>query len=272
MQLRRALVVALCVLAGVAGAKGQQSPPQAFDLSGSDERAIQVADELAQAMGGVDAWNRARFLRYDYVTERDGNIGRRVQHLWDKHTGRYRVDTMNEGKLLTVLFNVNSKEGSAYIEGQPVAAEENQKWVDFGYQRYINDGYWFYMPFKWKEPGVSLKYEGEEEIDGTTYDVVRLTYDNVGLTPDDIFWGYVNKQTHLMDQWGYVLKGREVPRTYRKWSDWQEFGGIQLALEKVASDDPTRKTMFRNVGVYTDVQDRYFTAPEATLSEFRAGP
>ncbi|MCZ6750307.1 MAG: hypothetical protein O7E51_00590 [Acidobacteria bacterium] len=272
MQVRRALAVALCVLAGVAGAKGQQSPPQAFDPSGSDERAIQVADELAQALGGVDAWNRARFLRYDYVTERDGNIGRRVQHLWDKHTGRYRVDTMNEGKLLTVLFNVNSKEGSAYIEGQPVAAEENQKWVDFGYQRYINDGYWFYMPFKWKEPGVSLKYEGEEEIDGTTYDVVRLTYDNVGLTPDDIFWGYVNKQTHLMDQWAYVLKGRDVPRTYRKWSDWQEFGGIQLALEKVASDDPTRKTTFRNVGIYTDVQDRYFTASEATLSEFRAGP
>lgn len=272
MQVKRALLVVLCGLAGVVGTSGQQSPPQAFDPSGSDTRAIQVADELAQALGGMDAWRRARFLRYDWIVERDGGAVRNYQHLWDKHTGRYRVEGMNEGKLLTVLFNVNSKQGTAYLDGQPVSAEEKQKWLDFGYGRFINDGYWFYMPFKWKDPGVSLKYEGEEQIEGQAYDVVRLTYDNVGLTPDDIFWGYVNKQTRLMDQWAYVLKGRQVPRTFMKWSDWREYGGVQLSADRISPSDPNRKILLRNIGIYAEVEDRYFTAPEATLSEFRAGP
>ena len=270
MQVKRALLVVLCGLAGVAGANGQQSPPKEFDPSGSDARAIEVADEMVQAMGGMDSWSNARFLRYDWVTERDGNVGRIAQHLWDKHTGRYRVETMNDGKLHTVLFNVNTREGTAYVDGQMATGEEATALLASGYQRYINDGYWFYMPFKWKDPGVRLKYEGEEEIDGKTYDVVQLSYDNVGLTPDDIFWGYVNKETRMMDQWAYVLKGAQVPRTYRKWSGWQSYAGVTLASDRLSSDDPGRKLLIRNIGIYTEVEDRYFTSPEASLSEFQA--
>lgn len=270
MRIQQAGLVILGALLGAAGIKAQQSVPQAFDPSSSDVRAIQVADQLAQALGGMDAWRRARFLRYDWVAVR-GQTVRTFQHLWDKHTGRYRLEGENEGKSVTVLFNVNSREGTAYVDGQPAAGEDAKKWVDFAYRRFINDGYWFYMPFKWKDPGVHLQYEGEEEIEGKAYDVVRLTYDQVGLTPDDIFWGYVNQQTHRMDQWAYVLKGRKEPRTFVKWSGWRKYDGLQFASERIYPEDPDRKIVFRNMGVYAEVEDRYFTSPEAKLSGLPAG-
>jgi len=271
MQVRNFQWAIVLIVVSATWVAAQQPAPTAFDPAKSDAKAIQVADEMMQAMGGVDAWRKTRFLRYDWVVEQDGKAVRNYQHLWDKHTGRYRLEGVNDGKLVTVLFNVNTKAGTAYLDGEPAPAAETQRWLDFGYQRFINDGYWFYMPFKWKDPGVTLKYEGEEKMNGKTYDVVRLTYDNVGLTPKDIFWGYVNRETHMMDQWRYILKGEKKPQSVVNWSGWESHGGVMMSADRNFPEDPNRRILIRNISTPAQAEDRYFTSPEASLSGFSPG-
>src|SRR5207244_3696374 len=75
-----------------------------FDASRSDPKAVAIADQVMSALGGAEAWNRTRYLRFDFVPERDGKPGPGRAHTWDKQTGRYRVEwTGQDGKRTVVL-------------------------------------------------------------------------------------------------------------------------------------------------------------------------
>src|SRR5438876_620493 len=67
---------------------------------------------------------------------------------------------------------------------------------------WINDSYWFLMPYKLRDPGVTLKYDGEVK-DSTTaavYDRLALSFENVGMTPGDRYWVYVNRANHRVEK------------------------------------------------------------------------
>src|SRR5262245_30948309 len=99
------------VLAGaLAPALGADSP--AFDPSRSNAKSMAIADEVLQAMGGADAWNQTRFLRFDFGVEVEGKARPPRSHWWDKHTGRYRLEGRTpEGDPYVVLMNLNTKQG-----------------------------------------------------------------------------------------------------------------------------------------------------------------
>jgi hypothetical protein len=69
---------------------------------------------VAQAF--QDAWNAARFIRFDFKVTIGGETKADRSHLWDKQTGRYRLDQKNG----VVLMNLASKQGTVYVDGQEV--------------------------------------------------------------------------------------------------------------------------------------------------------
>ena len=115
------------------------------------------------ALGGTDAWNKTRFLRFDFAVDREGKTVVRRSHVWDKWTGRYRLEaTTHEGAPYVVLMNINERDGRAFIKGSEVSGEEGKKLVDQGYSIWVNDTYWLLMPYKMKDPGVHLEVAGQE--------------------------------------------------------------------------------------------------------------
>ena len=108
-------------------------------------------------------------------------------------------------------MNVNSKEGRAWVGGKELAGAELKEALERGYGAWVNDTYWLLMPYKMTDPGVTLKYAGEERgANGAMYDKVNLSFDNVGLTPKDTYWVWVNRDTGMVDRWDYVLKGEKA--------------------------------------------------------------
>jgi len=214
----------------------------ALAQSAVDARAAALVDEMMKAMGGPEAWERARYLRFDWVVERESQQVAYVRHLWDRYQGRYRVEwTTREGVKLAVLFNVNTRSGRVRVNGEPARDEDEQKYLDQAYGRFINDSYWLLMPWKLKDPGVKLEYAGEAEVDGQKYDLLHVSFEQVGLTPGDNYWAYVNRRTHLMERWAYFLQGERekqgVPSLEKatpwEWRDWGDVGGgLRLAREK----------------------------------------
>jgi hypothetical protein len=57
-----------------------------------DPKAVEIATAMMQAMGGLDAWNAARYIRFDFKVTIGGDVKVDRSHLWDKQTGRYRQD------------------------------------------------------------------------------------------------------------------------------------------------------------------------------------
>ncbi len=273
------------------------APPQAFDPTQSDPRALAIADLVMAALGGARAWEQTRFLYFAFAVERDSGRAVYRSHLWDRWDGRLRYQaTGRDGTPVVVLMDVNSRRGEAYrlpreapapggpLEGGGAPAapvrldpDSSRPVLDEAYEAWINDTYWLLMPYKMKDPGVRLKYAGEASRDGVEYDLIELTFDDVGLTPRDRYWAHVNRRTHLMDRWSYVLQddppGREP--TIWDWTGWTRRGLILLCPEKVSKrKGAVVKIRHTLLDVYDALPDVYFSTPDALPGGMgeRAGP
>jgi len=207
---------------------------------GGDSRATEVATRMMAAMGGEAAWRSTRLLHFDWAVVRDGETIVRFEHWWDRSTGDYRLEgKTRDGAALRVLFNVESRDGRAWLDDKELDGEAATEQLDNAYARFINDTYWLLMPWKWLDPGVVLTYEGEREADGRTFDVVRLEFgDGIGLTSGDRYWGWVARDSGRMERWEYLLQnetgepGTGDPTAWA-WEEWIETdSGIALSTVK----------------------------------------
>jgi len=161
-----------------------------------------------------------------------------------------------------VIENVNTKEGSAWLDGKKLEGDKAQEMLKNAYAAWVNDTYWLIEPYKLRDPGVNLSYAGEEKLDGKTYDKLALSFGNVGLTPGDRYTAYINRDTHLMDRWAYILQDmpKDGPATVWKWEGWQKYGNIMLAPHRtqVGAD---RKLELGDIAVPAELPDTVFTSP-----------
>ncbi len=236
--------------------------PGAFAApSESDPKAVALADRVMEALGGREAWQATRYLRFDFAVEREGKTLMRRAHTWDRRTGRYRVEATDEqGRPVVVLMNLHTKQGKAWVGGEPASGEALEKLLESGYAWWVNDSYWLLMPYKMRDDGVVLTDAGLEAGQGGSWEKVLLTFEGVGLTPKDKYWVFVNRKTGLVDRWEFVLKGADTPPVPWSWSGWKPYGSIQLADERVNTNDGTR-ILFPVLAVPASVPDAVFTQP-----------
>jgi hypothetical protein len=231
----------------------------------SDAKALEIAKTMMKAMGGQDAWNSAHFVRYDFKVTAGGKQVVDRSHLWDKQTGRYRLEQKNKaGERQVALFNTGTKQGTVFVKDRAIEGVEADNALKDAYGTHINDMYWLSMPWKWMDQGVHLKYEGTQQRGNTTFDVVKLTFDHVGLTPGDQYKAYVSPASHLMTHWEYTLQGGNKG----SW-DWEyaDTGGVKLAKNHTSEDG--KSINMGNVRVLSSVDDAYFTDPSRTLQTLK---
>lgn len=223
-------------------------------LTAADEQAMRIADEMMAAQGGQANWDQARYIRFTNVRRE-----RRATFTWDRRLGRLRIEAKNDAGIpFVILMNIQSQQGNAYVEGRQVQGEEHSEYLARGSAMWPGATYWFLMPLKWKDPGVILTYDGEEEVDGVVYDKVHLTFENVGRSPGDQYWAYVNRKTHLMDRWKFQLQGG-AEGVYR-WTGWQRYGGVLVATERIGAEETIR---FEDIYIGDKMPEEMFTSHEA---------
>ena len=84
-----------------------------------EPQAAQIARGMMQAMGGEAVWKQARYVRFDFTLKLHNQIKFDRAHLWDKQTGRYRLeDKSTTGRFAVVLFNLGDQQGAAYVDGK----------------------------------------------------------------------------------------------------------------------------------------------------------
>jgi len=204
---------------------------EGFNKTASDAQAITVADRMMQQMGGYPAWQKAHYLAWDF-------FGGQYQ-IWDKYTGDFH---WQKGDLVA-NYNLNTKQGHAYRAGQDISTtEEGKKLLAGMYPTWANNSWWLIMPFKMKDSGVTLKYKGEEKTgQGEAADVVQLTFNDVGVTPDNRYLLYVNRNTGLLDEWAYFPKATDAePAFRRRWAEYKPHDGLLLAADRSANADGRR--------------------------------
>jgi hypothetical protein len=221
-----------------------------------DPKAVEIAQSMMRAMGGQDAWNAVHYLRFDFKVVAGGETKASRSHLWDKQTGRYRLEQGNK----VVLMNLADKQGAVYVDGKKLEGADAVKALEATYGAYINDFYWLAMPWKWMDQGVNLKYLGRKPQG----DAVELTFGKVGLTPGDRYQAYVSPASHLMTHWEYTLQSG----TKGSW-DWQygDHDGIKLA--STHTSPPDKRIDMGDVRILQSVDSGFFTDPRRRLADLK---
>jgi len=234
----------------------------------ADARALEVVGAMLNAMGGPHALDQVKALRFTFQVVVNDTVRTARTHWWDRAGHRERLEYRDrDGRPIVTLFDLHAKTGRSWTGGAEAAGDDLDKQIEGAYARFINDSYWFLMPYKLFDPGVHLEMDGEAEVHGSMCDIVRVTFDNVGLTPGDTYWAYIDRSSHLMTRWGYILEGdrKDNPdpkETIYDWNDWTDFGPLKLSTDKVRTGDGRNvEIRFRNVEATDAFPAKTFTDP-----------
>lgn len=230
---KTSLFSALLALGFTACSPKMGNPPApGFNTKDSDAKAVAIADEVMQAMGGRKAWDDTRCISWNFFG------GRTL--LWDKKAGLCRIEWLKRPQ--KIIVNLNDGTGKVSLNGvEQTHPDSLAKYLDIGKKVWINDSYWLVMPFKLKDSGVTLKYVGEGKTEqGDAADLLQLTFAGVGVTPDNKYHVWVDKQTRLVSQWAYFEKfADEKPKIINAWADYKRYGKILLSGSRGARGSMT---------------------------------
>jgi hypothetical protein len=261
--MRRTLLLLLAACAPIAVACSAPEPE-------AEGPAYAWHDSVMAATGGKKAWERARYIQFRWNLVRDGQIVGDRMHYWDRRDGRYRVEVatgpsrsvMRSNQSVVVIFDLETKEGRVWIDGQEFAGSMGATMVEDAFSWFADDSFALLMPFLWRDPGVNLEHLGADSDEAGNYQVVRLSFDDSGLQPGSQYWVYVDAASpHLVRKWQHQLQGREDKSTFFRWEQWQQFGDVMLATERNPVDG-SYSVRFTDVQVSTRVPAGIFEPPQ----------
>jgi hypothetical protein len=222
---------------------------EGFDQANSDPAAVELADSIMEAMGGWENWNNTRFISWNFFGNR--NL------VWDKKEERARIESLNDS--ITYLINLKTVTGKVWVKGQLITESDSlNKMLHRAKSIWINDSYWLVMPFKLKDSGVTLKYLGEDTLKtGGRCNVLQLTFNNVGDTPQNKYHVYVDLADNLVKQWAYYSNASQDTASFiRPWDNYKRYGRILLSADRSDGGGP------KDVSVANTLDEKIFTELE----------
>lgn len=201
-----------------------------------DPQSILAAIEYAQG-GWNDLWNKKDVqYTYDYHSP-DGKA--------DISTERYIFKTEASFGSYT-QHDINAMPGvkgavSQYFDGNSAMAMVDNKKIEdplaIGGSDFLRRAnyFWFVMPYKLNDTGTILKYIGQEDYNGTSYDKIEVTYDTAitGKEQNDIYILYVNPSTKMIDRFYFSLPffGVNVPAIVANY-EYEDIDGQKVATKR----------------------------------------
>lgn len=197
-----------------------------FDVANSDEKAIEIADVVMENMGGRKSWDDTEIIKWNFFGAR--------KLTWNKHSGDVKIQ-FGENDSNIFITNIFTHQGKIKLDGvEQTHLDSIQKYTEMAESVWINDAYWLFMPFKLKDSKTTLQYLAIDTAIGGVYShKLQLTFSDIGDTPENKYWVYVDTTTMLVNQWSYFdTYSDSLPRFTTPWSDYKKYGNILLAGDR----------------------------------------
>ena len=217
-----------------------------------DTTALNLAAEVLQTNGGQEAWSQSRYLAWTF-------FGRR-RLVWDKWAQRVRIH-YQDGSMDMVL-NIPDTTGRVWKSGIELTAPDSlDKYLSQAYRIWINDSYWLVMPFKLRDPGVTLSYLGRDTTQsGEQAEVIQLQFAGVGVTPDNKYHIWIGHQPKEVLQWAYYRSSQDtLPGFTLSWTNYQRFDPTGIVLSSGRGERE-----MGDIRVYTELPEDVFNSVTAT--------
>jgi len=193
---------------------GEEAPPVkeiVYDTSSPKDMLLAVAE----ASGGMDNLKKLNDVEFDYhYLSADGKKDiSKERYIFANEVSwaKYSTHEVNAAPGLEGDFVqfYDGKKAFAYSNGEAVSDAQN-----IGTSQFLRQAnyMWFTMMYKITDPGIISSYEGTEEVDGKTYDLVNVSYDPAvtGKEQNDTYILYIDPETHMVDQFKFSLPAFNV--------------------------------------------------------------
>jgi hypothetical protein len=226
------------------------SAAPAFDRAASDPKALEVADRVVAAAGGMDRWAAAKEIRWTQtVTSGSGAEPVEFDQAWDRWNGRHYQRLHTKAGDVVVMRSLYSTGGTAFGESgrkrAALAKEDIDRAMEAARERWSFDATLLTLPFLLEAPGAKLEMTGEFPAEGEgqpPLDALKLTFDPKDPTRTSTYYVMVNRGTNLIDRVEIVKAGDpDTKRLGYKVGTWVDVSGLKLA------------SAFENVGVAGEV-------------------
>ena len=181
------------------------------------DKGTELLDKCIQAHGGLATWNSFQGLEYNL----DDNGKKDVCQLTNLKDRRAYLKSKKfevgfDGKVAWSLPNAE------YISGKSAAFYYN---LDF---------YFLGVPFLLKDPGVNASYEGKANVNGETYEALKITFGSgVGFSSDDVYYLYLDPETYILQILTYSVsfmdKENVGVNNAKVYSDYRVVQGLMMA-------------------------------------------
>ena len=228
---------------------GPNPPAEGFNLAGSDNVALGVADSVVKYHGGRAAWDEVRYLTWNFFGARTLN--------WDKHESRVRIDVPDENAVYLLDYSGEEPAGRVRILGDEVTDEAAlREALGKAHSMFINDAFWLVHQFKLKDSGVTLKFAGEgmdPQAKRPSF-IIDQTFAGVGDTPENRYRLYVDKVTYRINTWQFFRNAADTePAIETPWLEYRPYGNILL------SGDRGGRFQLSDISVRKQLSERLFT-------------
>ena len=225
---------ALLLVGAVAWSGGPVSPgTSTTPPQPADEMAEALVDGWIAALGGMETFWKLRSATYTLTTEIRDPASGRLRRTRPRYVTIARLDAGEAARIERwegddfIQHGFDGVQEWAVMNGETLSPGDK----DYDEARYVASDvfYWISLPFKLKDPGVFLHYDGTDE-EGRH--LVRVTFgEGVGDHSDT--WFYVFEEGRAMPvSIGYREEGRQnISRTH--WEDIQEVDGYIFTGRRV---------------------------------------
>ena len=220
------------------------------------------------AMGGLEAWygNGALYYRFDYQPLDDSAPRSTLitnDYVNSRAVHRLASDT-------TQRFGFDGKEAWS-LTGERVDGMSPRFWS-------LTPYYFVGLPFVLADAGINFESLSAAELDGTTYDMVKVTYEQgTGDASGDYYVLYLNPETGQLDALRYIVSypgyfpdGGHNPEKLMKISGKTKVDGITLptgyATHMWNDGDPGPQVTTITVSNYEFIpglEDSFFAMPDS---------
>jgi len=84
---------------------------------------------------------------------------------------------------------------------------------------------------------------------------LQLTFQEVGNTPENKYWVFVDEQSKLIDEWQFFTNFEDTEARFSTpWADYKQYGNILLSGNR-------GRGQLTDIGVYESVPDTVYSSP-----------
>ncbi len=239
-------VLALTCACAPARSTFQRYPNAAptFDRTKSDAKAVDLADKVLAAAGGMDKWNTVKQLRWSEQVSNNGKVVIDGEEAWDRWNARQYGRVFGEHGDVVIKRDLYGDHHEAYAE-QPgnkrmqLDPKEAEPATKIAVERWQFSTAALCMPFLLEEPGSHLAYGGTVQGDSGPLELITITFDpNDKARAGTSYDVGIDAATNTIARLAVVKASGNLGY---KLSGWTDVNGMKFP------------TVFNNLGLTTEV-------------------